>query len=80
MLHFENCRTFNNHYDYTNKMFLPSDILIGTSICNIDYSYNALYWIDRLNETQFATATDRGGKTYKIYHNTEKNLITAIPD
>lgn len=79
MLHFENCRTFNNRYNYQNKTFLPSDILIGTSIVNIDYTYNALYWIDRLNEVQFATATDKDGKTYNIYHNAEKNYITAIP-
>lgn len=72
MLHFDNCRTFGN------KFGKPTDIQCFGSLIYIDWTYNAMYWIDRLEEELFCTATDRDGNKYKIYRNINKNLAAAI--
>lgn len=74
MTHFENCRTMGKTYDQK-----PRDIIIGGTLINIDYTADALYWIDRFEETLTYTATDFDGRYYQIYTNPERQLSTALP-
>jgi len=74
MLNFENCRTWGRTYDEK-----PTDIIIGGSIVNIDYTADATYWIDRLGMKLTYTATDRDGRNYEVFTNPDRNLATAVP-
>ena len=75
MLHFDNCRVFGKHYNGN-----PKDLCINGTLINIDYTANWKYWVDRLGEKLFCTATDTTGKKYTVYTNKERNLATAIPE
>lgn len=75
MLHFDNCRTLGKHYNG-----LPKDLIINGTLINIDYTADWKYWIERMNEKLFCTATDAAGKNYSVYTNKERGLATAIPE
>ena len=73
MFNIEKCRTIGN------KFGKPTSIILNSLIVSIDYTFDALYWAERLEEELTGTATDRDGHKYNIFSNDNKGFMIAIP-
>lgn len=73
MLDIEKCRTIRN------KFGKPTSIILNSLIVSIDYTFDVLYWVERLEEKLTGTATDKDGHKYNIFSNDKKGFMIAIP-